>query len=367
VSRIPEEERFDVTCPACHGKHTLVINFETSTVTSAVRDRRPTNLWYTCPRIADKEIRVPVSFTPQPEHDRMRAQVSYIIDTTENPVPPALGPESQTLIEFGKSVLLNSISVLKDFIVFMVPLTTGLITAYIALLQFMGIQAITDISAPFKSNLVIPPVLMFVSLVAFIFASFPIPRQIAVGNIDSIKDYRNKTFWWKYTGSAVGGIFFIIGVITMILIIVPIMSNQGQENAEFKLYTNPAFNYTIQYPSYWNVTVLNNSQSVIFKVPGEPNNPELKVQVEKLVPGLRLDQYIKKRISILDGGLSSFITIDKQQAYTLQWNHTTNSGIEVLMIKGDKGYLLDYEADTTEYVVYYPTAQKMIQSFKFGD
>ena len=170
------------------------------------------------------------------------------------------GPLDKALIEFGKSSILNSLNVLKDFISFMVPLTTGLITAYIALLQFMGIKEIADV------GFIWPPLFMFLSLISFVFASFPVPRLIAAGNPSSIKQYRQDTFVWKYIGSTAGSIFFIAGVISMVLIIVPLTSGPKEDVTEqLLIYENDKYDYKIGYPSYWSIKILNHSKDVTMR------------------------------------------------------------------------------------------------------
>ena len=38
--------------------------------------------------------------------------------------------------------------------------------------------------------------------------------------------------------------------------------------------------------------------------------------------------------------------------------------MEVLMIKDDRGYIISYHADSSNYLYYLPTIQKMIDSFE---
>lgn len=357
-----------MTCKPCGGTHILVINFQAKWVPS-LRSTMSTNLFYRCPRITDKVVNVPVIITfTNPQHSAMEAQVVEIIDTTANsPAPPSVGPEAETLIEFGKNVLLNSISTLKDFIGFMVPLTTALITAYIAILQFMGIEVITDATMLLKSNLIIPPILMLISLIAFIIASYPIPRKIAVGNLDSIENYRSNTFWWKYIWSAMGGIFFISGVLGMILVIIPIINGPDSLNEQLTTYINPKFGYEFQYPPYWQLHVFNHSKIVIITLSEPSSGPQFKVEIDEFDSPPRIDQYVRERINILRGGLTSFSIIDDRPAYTIKWNSTSNSGAEILTIKDKRGYLLNFQADNTDYIIYNPTVQNIIQSFKFVD
>jgi len=123
--------------------------------------------------------------------------------------------ENDALLEYGRNSFLESLNVIKDFIKIMIPLTTGLITIYFALLQFLGIQNTAELIN--KNSFIIPPVLLLVSLICFIIASFPIPKKLALSNINSIKAYRSAAIKWKYIGTIIGSAFFIMGMLMMIL------------------------------------------------------------------------------------------------------------------------------------------------------
>ena len=276
--------------------------------------------------------------------------------------------QQNALFEFAKNAITNSIDVLKDFIKFMVPLTTGLITVYFALLEFLGIKTVTNVQILTTSLLIIPPILLLISLGLFIWVAFPIKSTIVGGNLDSIKHYRNKTFYRKYTPSIIGGFVFIVGILSMIIILVPLVTSDFSDSEKDKsTYNNHKYGYTIQFESFSSTQVLNDSKTVIFYLPGDSTGPTMKLEVEEFQQVPRIDRYVMKRISILGGGLSNFTVMDNNPAYVISWNNNSKgSGFEFLTIKNSKGYLIDYEANNkTNYDIYNPIVQQMIQSFKF--
>ena len=134
-------------------------------------------------------------------------------------------PREAALFAYAKKVAEDTFENVKTFISTMVPLTTGLITVYFALLQFLGIkEAGQGPSKVIGSWEILWPEWFFIaSLVAFILASFPIARTIAPGNIGSITLHRRNTMFWKYGCVLVGLGLFFSGLIKMVLIAVQII------------------------------------------------------------------------------------------------------------------------------------------------
>lgn len=375
-----------VTCVACNSVHGLGIELNAGLISAAIARGAPSAptiqtrlagapaarirlipITYDCPNVTEKE-KISKVVADLPLEPYANADVITVTQAPNNiaayKYPTRfLTPEQQVLWEFGKSVVTNSFEVLKSFIAFMVPLTTGLITAYIAILQFAGIQTMSDFTDFSKSNLMISPIFMFVSLIFFIIASFPIPRQLSMGNLQGVKKFRSDMFYWKYTNSAIGGVFFIIGVIAMILIIIPIVANE--EVGGLVTYINPIFGYEIQYPSDWVLQVFNYSKSVIIEVPGYARGPQVKIDVVEFDTPPPLELYAKARLANVTGGLVFSSTIDNNLAYIIRGNTSDSSEFEVFTIKNNKAFILDYHANKSDYPIYYPYAQRMIQSFKF--
>ena len=58
----------------------------------------------------------------------------------------------------------------------MIPLTTGIISVYFALLKFLGTEDIHPVT--FDYGYLVPPILFLISLVTFIVASFLVPMRL---------------------------------------------------------------------------------------------------------------------------------------------------------------------------------------------
>jgi hypothetical protein len=129
-----------------------------------------------------------------------------------------ISDENDAFFEFGKKALTDSIDVIKDFIKLMIPLTTGLITTYFALLKFIGIESTQQLTHTtiFLSS----PITLLISLLFFVVASFPVPMKLTISNIESIKRYRTVSMWWKYVGASVGGGLFLVGFGIVILTLI---------------------------------------------------------------------------------------------------------------------------------------------------
>jgi hypothetical protein len=132
-----------------------------------------------------------------------------------------LGPEGESLLDYGKKIFKDSGDTVKTFITFMVPLTTALITAYMALLKLMGIENISNVQNGSPEAIVYPPMLFLLSLVFFIAANFPFAGIVNLQDLKSVYRHRIRSIRWKYIGSLIGALFFLIGVLLMILVILP--------------------------------------------------------------------------------------------------------------------------------------------------
>jgi hypothetical protein len=138
-----------------------------------------------------------------------------LTETNEDANGIPLSKENEALLEYAKNAIIESLNVVKDFIRMMIPLTTGLITIYFALLQILGID--NTVGSTDKHFLIVPPVILLASLVSFLVASFPIPKKLAISNLNSIIAYRTAALRWKYIGTIIGSGLFIIGVLMIIL------------------------------------------------------------------------------------------------------------------------------------------------------
>ena len=137
-------------------------------------------------------------------------------DRYEKGVP--ITPQNKAYFDYGINTVFQSIDVIKDYIKLMIPLTTGLITIYFALLKFIGIDSSNTM---YDGNLLmIPPILMLVALTIFIVTIFPLRLRITLGNIESIKLYRNKSTSYKYYGALIGSVFFLLAILVMIILLI---------------------------------------------------------------------------------------------------------------------------------------------------
>lgn len=129
-----------------------------------------------------------------------------------------ISPENKAMLDYGLNTLFKSMDVIKDYVKLMIPLTTALISTYFFLLKFIGIGSSSDV---LESNLLLwSPILMLFALTFFILTVFPIPMKITLGNIQSIRHYRN-TSTLKYLGAAIGSTLFLLGLLIMILLLIP--------------------------------------------------------------------------------------------------------------------------------------------------
>ena len=181
----------------------------------------------------------------------------------------------------------------------------------------------------------------------------------------------------------------------------------GENNSEnFATYKNPAFGINIQYPFNWE------------KIEEDEDQDSSERQVVKFIPQMKdhftkypsfiisihtmhhnnikdffrlFDKPTSDAISLRGFVLSHLTSLStklldfrfiKPESYetTLAGNNVaqkivytyregqedaaTAKVMEVLMIKDDRGYIISYHADSSNYLYYLPTIQKMIDSFE---
>jgi hypothetical protein len=131
---------------------------------------------------------------------------------------------TDALIEFGKKSITDSVSVINDYIKTMIPLTTGLITVYFALLEFVGVKTAVNTQVVSESILIQPPIYMLFSLIAFIVTSFPVYLKFDLGVLQSVSNYRYTMITWRYGGALIGMGFFLYGLYLVITTVTKIIS-----------------------------------------------------------------------------------------------------------------------------------------------
>jgi hypothetical protein len=127
--------------------------------------------------------------------------------------------EVDAYTEYGKKAFNESVDTIRNFIQLMIPLISALITTYFALLQFLGIESALK-SQIGSWPLIEPPIIMVISLGAFIIASFPVPWPMVLGDLFSIKGFRNAAITWKYTCTVAGAVLFLVAMATMVNLII---------------------------------------------------------------------------------------------------------------------------------------------------
>jgi hypothetical protein len=126
--------------------------------------------------------------------------------------------DNEVALEFAKKALTDSVNVINEHIKMMIPLTTAVITAYFALLEFLGVKSALETSKMSADPLVDPPIIMLGSLIAFIVISFPLLKKIVVDDLSNVTSYRNFMIAWRYIGAGVGMGLFLYGISNMIFI-----------------------------------------------------------------------------------------------------------------------------------------------------
>jgi hypothetical protein len=177
-------------------------------------------------------------------------------------------------------------------------------------------------------------------------------------------------------------IFCIFSIISTIIIL-GINSSYAQSSDEFRKYTNDVMNFTIQYPSSWQVRENTESapERVWFELSGR-SLPIFAVDTEKVVPHLDSDTMILENMSLeqlvqheLDEMSSEFRNFDliRQNKVTVGGNigwKMEFSGedsfylFEICTIANGKIYILTYQDYPLKVPETLPLADKMVESFQ---
>ncbi len=141
--------------------------------------------------------------------------------------------------------------------------------------------------------------------------------------------------------------------------------------------------YGLQYPSSWDKEENGTRQDtetdvVTFSPPAINSNASLDISIDDISDekGIALAQYASSGVSDLKQSLQNFnlvgLTTNSVLAelpayksiYTNVDQNTIFKDMEIGAIKGDKAYILTYEAGTNEYDKYLPIIEEMINSFQ---
>ncbi|MGB7956627.1 MAG: PsbP-related protein [Candidatus Nitrosopolaris sp.] len=149
-------------------------------------------------------------------------------------------------------------------------------------------------------------------------------------------------------------------------------------------YKNSTYGIKIQYPSSWdeeqNGTKQDTETDIItFYPPAVNSNASLDVTMDDISDekGVSLSQYASDDIGDLKQSLKDFKLISSdikniilsglpayKSIYTYSDESTIFKDMEIGTIKGDKAYILTYEAGANEYDRYLPTVNGLINSFQ---
>jgi eukaryotic-like serine/threonine-protein kinase len=157
----------------------------------------------------------------------------------------------------------------------------------------------------------------------------------------------------------------------------------AQQTTNLLTYENSSYGIKIQYPSTWEKQENGTKQgsvidAVSFLPPTINSNASLDISIDDISDekGITLAQYANNSIRDLTHSLKDFKLISSNtnsvlaglSAYKWIYTHSDENKIfkdlEVGAMKGDKVYILAYEAGLNEYDKYLPTIQQLTNIFQ---
>jgi serine/threonine-protein kinase len=148
-----------------------------------------------------------------------------------------------------------------------------------------------------------------------------------------------------------------------------------KSTTNFLSYENSTYGLKLQYPSSWDKE---ENGVVTFSPPAINSNASLDISIDSISDekGIALSQYASDGISDLKQSLKNFKSVGLatnsvlaglpayRSIYTYVDQNTIFKDMEIGAIKGDKVYILTYEAGINEYDTYLPIIQELINSFQ---
>jgi serine/threonine-protein kinase len=180
-------------------------------------------------------------------------------------------------------------------------------------------------------------------------------------------------------------LFFIVPIsgVTMLAVVKQPALAQQTTPKSLLTYQNSTYGIKLQYPSSWDKEVNGTKQDtetdiVTFYPPASNSNASLDVSIDDISDekGISLAQYANDGLSDLKQSLHNFKSIGLttnntlaglpayKSLYTYVDGKNTFKDMEIGVIKGDKAYILTYEAGTDEFDKYLPTIQQTLNSFQ---
>ena len=161
------------------------------------------------------------------------------------------------------------------------------------------------------------------------------------------------------------------------------LTASGQQTTNFLTYQNTTYGIKIQYPSNWDKEENGTKQDtetdiVTFFRPASNSNASLDVTIDDISDekGIPLTQYASDSISDLKQSFKDFKLVGSttnnvlsglpayKSIYTYSDEKTIFKDMEIGTIKGDKAYILTYEAGANDYDNYLPIMQQLINLFQ---
>ncbi len=190
-------------------------------------------------------------------------------------------------------------------------------------------------------------------------------------------------------------VFFLSIMITMIFSLIELTDINVKtfaidDSDSFSNYTNSKFNFSIQYPSAWNLTenklhpeLANTSSTIEITSPFEGSKDLLQekflININKLQENITFNAYVDNALNEFKNEYRDFklisnnsTMIDNHNGRKLSYSYI--AGIEPLSIKlimnhniisdGNKVYVLTFGTPPDKYYEYLSIVQKMVNSFK---
>jgi uncharacterized membrane protein YhhN len=133
-------------------------------------------------------------------------------DTVQADTVEDLSPHNKALYEAGKNLLVESVSVGREFCKFMTTTTLGAIPIYLALLKLVLPQDYV-LQSRDEVLFLLPPVLFLVSSIVFILGYFPQRGHLSLDLPSEIEQERRKTIVRRQRYAAFAFIVFVVGVL----------------------------------------------------------------------------------------------------------------------------------------------------------
>ena len=193
-------------------------------------------------------------------------------------------------------------------------------------------------------------------------------------------------------------VFFLSIMITIIFSLIELTDLSVKtfaidDSESFSNYTNLKFNFSIQYPSAWNLTenklhpeLANTSSTIEITSPFEGSKDLLQekflININKLQENITFNEYVDNALNEFKNEYRDFklisnnsTIIDNHNGRKLSYSYL--AGIAPLSIKlimnhniisdGNKVYVLTFGTPPDKYYEYLSIVQKMVNSFKILD